>query len=154
MKLRAIIALSSAALLTLVFALVSAAGPVCSSDPDGDGVCDGDGADNCTAVSNPGQRDDDEDGYGNICDWDTSQDCVIGGPDIAPTFIRSFDSAPWAPKNRGAYDINEDGVVGGPDIAAIFGNSFGSVGPTSRACADCTATPTSGLGAGTCPATP
>ncbi|MDP6980500.1 MAG: hypothetical protein QF570_18185 [Myxococcota bacterium] len=148
MKLRAMIALSSAALLTLVFTLVSVAGPpVCGSDPDGDGACDSLGQDNCTAVANPGQRDDDEDGYGNICDWDVNQDCAIGGPDLAPTFARLFDASPWVPKESGAYDINEDNVIGGPDLAAIFANTFGAPGPTSRACGDCNAA----AGTGICP---
>ncbi len=149
MKLRAMIALSSAALLTLVFTLVSVAGPTCppGGDADGDGACEFLGEDNCSAVANPGQRDDDEDGYGNICDWDTSQDCIIGGPDLADTFARLFDANPWTPKNRGAYDVSEDNVVGGPDLAAIFDNLFGNVGPTSRTCASCSAAP----GGGVCP---
>lgn len=149
MQLRAIIALSSVALLTLMFALVSGAGPTtgCASDPDGDGVCDSLGLDNCTAVANPGQRDDDEDGYGNICDSDVNQDCIVGGPDLGATFARSFSSAPWSPKSDGAYDVNEDGVVGGPDLAKIFADSFLLPGPTSRACADCTAA----AGTGVCP---
>ena len=132
MKLRAIIALSSAALLTLVFALVSGAGaPPCSVDADSDGICDDTGADNCTGVANADQRDDDEDGYGNACDEDVNQDCVIGGPDISPTFSRSFSLAPWHPKNDGAYDVTEDGVVGGPDLAQIFPRSFLAPGPSS-----------------------
>lgn len=154
MKLRALVALSSAALLTLAFALVSGAGPPpCSADADSDGVCD-DSSDNCLGVSNAAQRDDDEDGYGNICDWDVTQDCSIGGPDVVAVFQRSFTSNPWSPKSDGAYDINEDNSVGGSDVIAVFQNSFGVVGPTSRTCADCTATPAATLGAGSCPATP
>jgi hypothetical protein len=149
MKLRVIIALSSAALLTLVLALVSSAGPpVCppGGDTDSDGACEALGLDNCTAISNPGQRDDDEDGYGNICDADVNQDCGIGAPDITGVFSHLSESAVWIPKNRGAYDINEDNGVGAPDITAVFSNLSGSPGPSSRACADCTATPL-----GTCP---
>jgi len=148
MKLRAMIALSSAALLTLVFALVSVAGSGgCppGGDPDGDGVCDATGADNCTAISNPGQRDDDEDGYGNTCDEDTNQDCIIGAPDVAPTFSRLFDGAPWAPKARGAYDVTEDNIVGAPDVSQIFGRLFQNPGPSSRACADCAAAAQTGV---------
>jgi len=152
MKLRAIIALSSAALLTLVFALVSGAGPPpCGSDGDSDGVCD-DYTDNCLGLANAGQRDDDEDGYGNLCDNDTSQDCIVGGPDIAGVFGRVLDGSPWTPKNAGAYDVNEDGVVGGPDIAQVFGDVLDTPGPSAMNCADCSATPTAGLGLGVCPA--
>ena len=62
MNLRAIIALASAALLTMVFALVSSAGPPpCPADADSDGVCDT--IDNCLGVANPSQHDPDTDGY-------------------------------------------------------------------------------------------
>lgn len=152
MKLRGIIALSSAALLTLVFALVSGAGPApCTGDADSDGICNSDGSDNCADIANPGQRDDDEDGYGNVCDGDVTQDCIIGIPDVIATFSRSFSAAPWSPKNDGAYDVNEDNIVGLPDVSTIFANSFNPPGPTTRSCADCAATPTSGLGLGACP---
>lgn len=146
------LALSSALLLTLILAHVSGAGsPACTLDADNDGACDSQGADNCTAVANPGQRDDDEDGYGNICDWDTNQDCAIGAADISATYSRSLDAAPWTPKSSGAYDVDEDGIVGAPDVAAISANSHGNPGPTSRSCADCLATPTAGPGLGACP---
>jgi hypothetical protein len=137
----------SAALITLVFTLVSVAGSVCAVDADGDGVCDSDGSDNCTEKFNPGQRDDDEDGYGNLCDWDINNDCVAGAPDIALVFSRPLDAAPWNPKSDGAYDITEDDVVGAPDIAQIFAHPLEPPGPSSRACADCSAA----IGTGVCP---
>lgn len=145
MKLRTMIALSSAALIPLIFTLVSVAGGG-HHDADGDGVHN-DGADNCTKIFNPSQRDDDKDGYGNLCDWDINNDCVAGGPDITLLFARPLDAAPWSPKSDGAYDINQDNVVGGPDIAQIFAHPLEPPGPSSRACADCSAP----IGAGVCP---
>jgi hypothetical protein len=152
MKLRVIIALSSAALLTLALALVSTAGPTCLGDADSDGICDvEEGGDNCLGVANPAQRDDDEDGYGNICDSDTNQDCIVGAFDLGEVFGNFGGAAPWAPKNSGVYDVDEDNIVGAFDLGKVFGDFGGPPGPTGKSCADCTATPTTGLGLGTCP---
>ena len=58
-------------------------------DTDGDGVLDVD--DNCILVANAGpnpnkpeqgQKDSDDDGFGNICDADLNNDCVVGVPDF------------------------------------------------------------------------
>ncbi len=152
MKLRVIIALSSAALLTLALALVSTAGPTCLGDADSDGVCDVEGGgDNCLGVANPAQRDDDEDGYGNVCDSDTDQDCIVGAFDLGEVFGNFGATSPWAPKNSGVYDVDEDNIVGAFDLGKVFGDFGGAPGPTGRGCADCLATPTTGLGLGTCP---
>jgi hypothetical protein len=152
MKLRVIIALSSAALLTLALALVSTAGPTCLGDADSDGICDVElGGDNCLGTANPAQRDDDEDGYGNICDSDTNQDCVAGAADLSGVFGNFGASSPWTPKNIGAFDVDEGGTVGAGDLAAVFGDFGGAPGPSGKSCADCTATPTAGLGLGVCP---
>ncbi len=130
----------------LVASVAFTGGEPPGGDADGDGAWDM-GHDNCLGLPNPSQRDDDEDGYGNPCDWDVTQDCAIGGPDLATTFARLFDANPWSPKNRGAYDVTEDNLVGGPDLAAIFENLFGNPGPTTRPCANCLAAP----GGGVCP---
>jgi hypothetical protein len=152
MKLRVIIALSSAALLTLALALVSTAGPTCLGDADSDGVCDVEaGGDNCLGLANPAQRDDDEDGYGNVCDPDTNQDCLVGSADLAGVFANFAGSAPWSPKNVGAFDVDENNVTGASDLARVFSNFASAPGPSGKSCADCTATPTTGLGSGVCP---
>ena len=152
MKLRVIIALSSAALLTLVFALVSGAGPpACAVDLDNDLVCDSDGLDNCTLVFNPGQRDDDEDGYGNLCDQDGDQDCSAGAADLSATFANLTAAPPWAPFTLGRYDVDESDDIGATDLSLTFSKLTQAPGPTSRSCADCNAPIPLVVGTGACP---
>lgn len=128
--------------------------PLCALDSDGDFVCDDE--DNCRYIQNGGQRDDDEDGYGNLCDPDVTQDCVTGGPDLALAFDHSFAASDgeglWDPIAVGAYDVDESGVVGSPDLNVIYGWSFLPPGPSGRTCAVCTATPPTVAGTGVCPA--
>lgn len=143
MKLRVILALASAALLTGVFVLGVNAGPICvPGDNDSDGICDDD--DNCLGINNPVQYDADFDGYGNICDYDVDNDCVVGAGDISNT-ISSFG----APAPNPA-DINEaNGLVDAGDISAVIGG-FGSgpIGPSGKPCAVCPSP--SGTGNGSC----
>ena len=148
MKLRAIIALSSAALLTMVFALVSGAGlPPCPGDADSDGVCDD--IDNCLGVANPTQHDPDLDGYGTTCDYDINNNCLVGGDDAFLVFSNLLANAPWAPPELGAYDINQNGLVGGDDAATVFANTLIAPGPSGRTCAHCP-----GTSPGSCPNLP
>lgn len=150
------VALLSAALVSLALVFISgASGQGCPRDDDADGICDVPThlSDNCTALFNPGQRDDDEDGYGNICDPDVTQDCAIGAPDISSTFATglSFPFPPWVPPSLGAYDVDENNAINTADINIIYSRSYETPGPSSRTCADCTATPAAGLGLGVCP---
>jgi hypothetical protein len=136
MKLKAILAFVGAGMLTLGLSTASFAGPPCS-DVDADTVCDT--HDNCVLVANPGQRDDDLDGYGNICDADLNQDCIVGGADVGLVGQFWLNVPPWLPNpvgngTTGAYDINEDNIIGGADIGQIAGNWLGAVGPSGHFC--------------------
>ncbi|MBW2293293.1 MAG: hypothetical protein JRG94_13425 [Deltaproteobacteria bacterium] len=147
MNSRMIVALLSATLFVLVLAYGSGAGVLSGCpDPDLDGVCDIAG-DNCSSIPNPNQRDDDEDGYGNVCDWDHDQNCATGATDLSATFARLTNAAPWTPPREGVYDVDENGAVGATDLSAVFSHLTDPPGPSSRLCADCTATP----GTGVCP---
>lgn len=147
MKLRAITALASAALLTLVLAMNSGAGTVACSDIDSDGVCDTD--DNCVAIANPAQSDGDSDGYGEACDKDTNNDCshtVIDLTSIIPElgYVEGADSP---------YDVNLDGAVTVIDITSII-PVLGTPHPagSGKACASCGGSEPTGVGApGACP---
>lgn len=66
------------------------------SDSDGDGINDDE--DNCPTVLNPGQRDLDEDGQGDLCDADDDGDGLID----------DADNCPETP-NRDQLDSDEDG---------------------------------------------
>jgi hypothetical protein len=151
MKLRTLTTILTISILTLVLALVTGAGAGdCAVDADGDGVCDDPGptADNCTAVANADQRDDDQDGFGNKCDADVTQDCVAGAPDLAAITNQSGAGASndWNGNPAiAAYDINCDDMVGDPDVTIAF-STFGTPpGPSARTCADCNAIPLSGI---------
>jgi hypothetical protein len=115
-----------ASLLAVGFALAATAGSI--DDTDGDLIPDV--FDNCSLVANgPAEQDQldaDDDGFGNICDGDLSQDGVVAGSDFGI----------WAGlfgQSGTAGDITGDGVVAGSDFGAwaqLFG---GTPGPGATA---------------------
>jgi hypothetical protein len=95
---------------------------ISAPDHDEDALLNAD--DNCTEVANPDQTDSDGDLFGNACDADLNNDCVVNGLDVG-TFIAQFGTAgPDA-------DFNNDGVVNGLDVGpfiTMFGNAPGPSG--------------------------
>jgi hypothetical protein len=147
MKLRAITALASAALLTLVLALNSGAGSPACTDGDSDGVCDTD--DNCVAIANPAQSDGDSDGYGEACDLDTNNDCNTSVADVTAIIPSlGISEPPDSP-----FDVNLDGFTTIADITTIIpalGNPLAA--GSGKACASCgTGEPTGISAPGACP---
>ncbi|MEM7082998.1 MAG: dockerin type I domain-containing protein [Pseudomonadota bacterium] len=108
-------------------------------DADEDGI--NDFADNCTLVSNPDQRDTDNDGQGNICDFDYNNDCVINFLDLAALSF-AFGSIVGDQNFDENIDLNEDGVINFLDFG-MPPNNFetyfnGPPGPSADQCMDMT----------------
>ncbi len=101
---------------------------ICPSDPDndidGDTIC-GD-VDNCPEIANPGQEDDDTDGYGNVCDNcpsdpnnDIDGDTICGDVDNCPEIANPGqedsdtdnygDACDACPGFDDSLDIDDDG---------------------------------------------
>lgn len=74
--------------------------PVCSSDMDGDGVCDD--VDNCPAIANPSQEDTDNNGIGNMCD---NQFPVCSSATVNPSTL-------WPPNHK-LVNLRITGVTDG-----------------------------------------
>ncbi|MFD0975780.1 hypothetical protein [Salinimicrobium gaetbulicola] len=79
-------------------------------DGDGDGVCDND--DNCPAVPNPDQADNDQDGIGNVCDDtpDGDEPCAAKGGDSDGDGICDDDDNCPNDANQYQEDTDNDGI--------------------------------------------
>ena len=98
-----------------------------AADSDQDGVPDE--FDNCTNVLNAPQRDTDGDNYGNACDADFNNDCVVNAVDLGLLRVAFFstDGEPnWNPN----ADINGDGVVNVVDLGTLRSVFFQAPGPS------------------------
>jgi hypothetical protein len=136
-----LIALACAILLAAGLSLTVTAGP---TEPDTDGDTVVDIHDNCYLKANTNQYDQDQDGYGQACDADYSQDGKVDNTDFA-TF-----QANYLPLYLGVCDHTCDGKVDNSDYAT-FQTLFpptGTInpGPSGQTCA--------GLAVGSCPGNP
>jgi hypothetical protein len=90
-------------------------------DDDGDGLSNSE--DNCTAVANADQRDTDADGFGNACDADLNQSCLVNFADLGWMKAVFFTPAANA-------DLDGDGFVNFADLAALKAGFFEPPGPS------------------------
>ncbi|MEL7450395.1 MAG: thrombospondin type 3 repeat-containing protein, partial [Pseudomonadota bacterium] len=99
------------------------------ADFDGDGVLDS--ADNCIEIANPDQRDSNGDGFGNVCDADLNNDCLVNFEDIGVMRSVFFTDDADA-------DLNGDGVVRFLDLGILRSQLFMPPGPSgvTNACDD------------------
>ncbi len=98
-----------------------------ASDSDQDGIPDAD--DNCVFVPNETQIDANNDGYGNACDADINNDCVVNVSDLG--LLRSVFFSDFA-----IADFNSDGVVNVVDLGILRQSFFQPPGPSATT-ADC-----------------
>ncbi|MGB5354863.1 MAG: thrombospondin type 3 repeat-containing protein, partial [Woeseia sp.] len=101
---------------------VATLAPPTQGDADGDGVLDI--SDNCKLIANPAQIDSNGDGYGNACDQDLNNDCVVNAIDLGLLRSVFFTADPDA-------DFNNDGVVNVVDLGALRQAFFTVPGPSS-----------------------
>lgn len=97
------------------------------SDFDNDGVVDL--LDNCIEQSNPAQADTDGDGYGNRCDADLNNDCVVNVTDLGAlrlAFFTSAGDANWNPDG----DFDSDGTINVVDLGLLRTGFFEPPGPS------------------------
>ncbi|MEO1574514.1 MAG: hypothetical protein AAFU65_06090, partial [Pseudomonadota bacterium] len=95
--------------------------PVPNIDFDGDGAFNT--QDNCLETPNADQVDADGDGYGNLCDADFNNDCVVNVVDLGLMREAFFSS-------NANIDLNSDGVVNVVDLGLLRQLFFQAPGPS------------------------
>ena len=97
-------------------------------DADTDGIADT--VDNCLLIANPRQRDSDADGFGNRCDADLSNDCVVNTVDLG-LLRTAFFCADGEDCERA--DLDGDGTVNVSDLGILRAFFFSQPGPSALA---------------------
>lgn len=85
-------------------------------------------------MSNPDQRDTNQDGFGNLCDGDFNQDGIVGLGDYL-VLSSQYGNRESDPGFDADVDLDGDGIIGGLEFARISGLFSQPVGPSGLACA-------------------
>lgn len=101
-------------------------------DADSDGVTDAE--DNCLVAANSSQLDANQEGYGNACDADFTDDGVVGAPDWL-MLARAFGATEGNPGYDLELDMNGDGAIGVPEFVLVGSSFLQPPGPSGLACA-------------------
>ncbi|MFK7887691.1 MAG: thrombospondin type 3 repeat-containing protein, partial [Gammaproteobacteria bacterium] len=96
-------------------------GPLLTSDTDDDGIDDA--LDNCVEIANSAQVDADLDQFGNRCDADFNNDCIVNAIDLGYFRTVFFTADPLA-------DLNADGIVNAIDLGLFRTLFFSMPGPS------------------------
>lgn len=107
------------------FEASDAAFMVLELDQDGDNTLDGN--DNCTQVANGDQNDTDDDGYGNACDADFNNDCIVNFLDVSAFAGEFLGSNPL-------FDVNGDGMINFLDFVVVSEQFLSAPGPGLGEC--------------------
>ncbi|MEO1573434.1 MAG: thrombospondin type 3 repeat-containing protein [Pseudomonadota bacterium] len=100
-----------------------------SPDTDADGIANP--VDNCTFDANPDQRDSDADGFGNRCDADLDNDCLVNVVDLG--LLRAAFFCSDATTACASADFDGDGVVNVVDLGILRSRFFAAPGPSGVA---------------------
>ena len=93
------------------------------ADFDGDDVPDNE--DNCVENFNQDQRDSNDDGFGNVCDADLDDNCVV---DLRDWFVMRSVFGSDDPD----ADLDGNGVVDIADARTLFRDRFEAPGPSGK----------------------
>lgn len=93
-----------------------------NTDLDQDGIVDT--VDNCQRLANIDQRDTDGDGFGNACDADLNNDCIVNVSDLGLLRSAFFTTDSDA-------DFDGDGVVNTIDLGIMRSGFFALPGPSA-----------------------
>ena len=96
--------------------------PAGAFDYDGDGVLDD--YDNCIETHNPSQRDTDADLFGNYCDADLDNNCIVNFSDLA------YFRMKFLTRSEHDADFNADGRINFADLVIIRAGFMQPPGPS------------------------